>query len=896
MSRKSKRLTAVIFFLCTILQFTMAASGAIKISGKVNTVQISIPPQTPPVSGVDVRFLGTQISSTSGADGSFTLQGVPEHSVSGIRFSAPGYVTSYTQYVKAGAEDMIDQAFLIFTTDIYNSRIHGGDAPAHINGKGDMLGMVTNSSGVGIQNVAIQASYLDTGLPAGTVRYFSATFNPEDVDGTGANGYFAIYNLDPGRPVLVRGTKPGIILSWSVAAAFPDAVTLAQMKESLETADLSGVVFTESGGGETILPGASITLPGLGVSTLSGQDGGFMLNGMVASSLTILKSEKDGYADTYIYGCAEAEDMEKEEDESDIEVFMPSQGMLEDILDAANVAPQAGTGHAAIDTMTAGVEFRLYDDTGTRIDQLNIFYFSEEGNLDPLLEATEPDGTCLILNLQPGYYYAAGYKDGFEFPLAWLPVFAGGITMIDLESNTPVAGIFKSSPWEGQVPASGIFPNASGVPVLKFNIWASFSGSSALLDSLTFSLKGTGDAGTALSAARLFYDRDNNGTFDAQAGTGLVSEGLLVFDDLDIEVGQGLNNNWQLLYDFNGTALHGTTFGADLLFNKHVVSSDKATGLDITCQGDPVTGNLLTVEIPAPARPVNILPASGATGVSLSDYILGASPYSMPPGTVLPDNGEEHRSTLWQVRRADGTYQDPLVNEQAWDLFLTSFNPSQDLQPGVTYYWRVRYMNRAGTWSEWSDETWFTAVTESVPPAKPVNQSPSDQQTEVEENPTLVSSPFEAGQGGSTTHNATQWQVASVQGDYSSPVYDSGRDINNLLSISLSAGILQLNTSYWWRVRYQDGNGAWSGWSGETSFTTEAVEPGDINGDESINISDVILCLRMSIGLPVTVNDTPYEPEYPGWLIQRADINGEGGANISDVILILRKSIGLDQG
>jgi hypothetical protein len=164
----------------------------------------------------------------------------------------------------------------------------------------------------------------------------------------------------------------------------------------------------------------------------------------------------------------------------------------------------------------------------------------------------------------------------------------------------------------------------------------------------------------------------------------------------------------------------------------------------------------------------------------------------------------------------------------------------------------------------------------------------------VEENPTLVSSPFEAGQGGSTTHDATQWQVASIQGDYSSPVYDSGRDINNLLSISLSAGMLQFNTSYWWRVRYQDGNGAWSEWSDETSFTTEAVEPGDINGDKSVNISDVILCLRMSIGLPVTVNNIPYEPEYPDWLIKRADMIGEDGVNIQDVILILRKSLNLD--
>jgi len=56
---------------------------------------------------------------------------------------------------------------------------------------------------------------------------------------------------------------------------------------------------------------------------------------------------------------------------------------------------------------------------------------------------------------------------------------------------------------------------------------------------------------------------------------------------------------------------------------------------------------------------------------------------------------------------------------------------------------------------------------------------------------------------------------------------------------------------------------------------------GDINNDCIIDISDVILCLRMAIGFdPVNVN--------------LADMNGDGEVDISDVILILRKAIGLD--
>ena len=55
---------------------------------------------------------------------------------------------------------------------------------------------------------------------------------------------------------------------------------------------------------------------------------------------------------------------------------------------------------------------------------------------------------------------------------------------------------------------------------------------------------------------------------------------------------------------------------------------------------------------------------------------------------------------------------------------------------------------------------------------------------------------------------------------------------------------------------------------------------GDINNDGVVDISDVILCLRMAIGLR--------EPD-----IAKADLNNDGIVDISDVILVLRISIGL---
>jgi len=65
------------------------------------------------------------------------------------------------------------------------------------------------------------------------------------------------------------------------------------------------------------------------------------------------------------------------------------------------------------------------------------------------------------------------------------------------------------------------------------------------------------------------------------------------------------------------------------------------------------------------------------------------------------------------------------------------------------------------------------------------------------------------------------------------------------------------------------------------AFPYISIQKGDINGDNEIDISDVILCLRMAIGLdPVNVN--------------LADMNNDGVVDISDVILILRKAVGLD--
>ncbi len=75
--------------------------------------------------------------------------------------------------------------------------------------------------------------------------------------------------------------------------------------------------------------------------------------------------------------------------------------------------------------------------------------------------------------------------------------------------------------------------------------------------------------------------------------------------------------------------------------------------------------------------------------------------------------------------------------------------------------------------------------------------------------------------------------------------------------------------------------------------TATYVKLGDIDADGDIDISDVMLALRMTVRLSVTIGEVEYPSPYPQWLILRADYNEDEALDIADVMLILRKTIGL---
>ncbi|MDM7999975.1 MAG: hypothetical protein QUS33_08245 [Dehalococcoidia bacterium] len=119
----------------------------------------------------------------------------------------------------------------------------------------------------------------------------------------------------------------------------------------------------------------------------------------------------------------------------------------------------------------------------------------------------------------------------------------------------------------------------------------------------------------------------------------------------------------------------------------------------------------------APAQPVNISPANGAAGITLTPT-LQSSDFSDP------DAGDTHGASQWQITAVAGDYSVTVFDSQADDVNLLSIVvPTGKLSFSTTYYWHVRHQDSHGEWSAWSVETSF--VTEAAPEAAP--EEPEDE-------------------------------------------------------------------------------------------------------------------------------------------------------------------------
>ena len=232
-----------------------------------------------------------------------------------------------------------------------------------------------------------------------------------------------------------------------------------------------------------------------------------------------------------------------------------------------------------------------------------------------------------------------------------------------------------------------------------------------------------------------------------------------------------------------------------------------------------------TTAMQVPATPSNASPASGATGISLTPTLKGSA-------FSDPDAGDTHAASQWQITATSGSYTSPVFDSGVDTANKTEIAvPSGKLSYNTAYYWHVRYQDSYGNWSAYSAQTSFATVASGAP-AKPSNVLPAKGATDISLKTTLRSSAFSDPDSGDT-HAASQWQITTSAGDYSSTVFDSGRDVSNLIQLSVPSGVLNASTTYYWRVRHQDNHDNWSDYSTETSFTTGS----DVNGSTTSNRS-----------------------------------------------------------
>ncbi len=100
-------------------------------------------------------------------------------------------------------------------------------------------------------------------------------------------------------------------------------------------------------------------------------------------------------------------------------------------------------------------------------------------------------------------------------------------------------------------------------------------------------------------------------------------------------------------------------------------------------------------------------------------------------------------------------------------------------------------------------------------PAKPVNLSPTNG-AEARGVPLLVSSYFS--DPNESAHAASRWIAIKKGADWAYPLWDSGDDYMNKISITAPSQVIENLEWYEWRVKHRDNTNRWSEWSDPTSF------------------------------------------------------------------------------
>ncbi len=101
-----------------------------------------------------------------------------------------------------------------------------------------------------------------------------------------------------------------------------------------------------------------------------------------------------------------------------------------------------------------------------------------------------------------------------------------------------------------------------------------------------------------------------------------------------------------------------------------------------------------------PDPPWNVSPFHGEAGVGLTPTLVGSQFFDK-------DADSTHAASQWQVRADGGSYTAPAFDSGTDTSHLTSITVPSGVLLGGRYWWRVRYQDNGGKWSQFSTETAF---------------------------------------------------------------------------------------------------------------------------------------------------------------------------------------------
>ncbi|MEH0020897.1 MAG: hypothetical protein V6Z89_14675 [Desulfobacter sp.] len=254
------------------------------------------------------------------------------------------------------------------------------------------------------------------------------------------------------------------------------------------------------------------------------------------------------------------------------------------------------------------------------------------------------------------------------------------------------------------------------------------------------------------------------------------------------------------IFDIRITSTTGQSGQVPDIF--HIAFVDEATGL----------GGLHH----PPDIPAIVYPADGAIDV-------GEQP-SLTTDAYAHDGGIALRGSEFQVS-INGDFSLGSLVDTSGLVPGISYSPDKGvLNTSATYYVRARHTDANGGTSEWSGAISFTTAAAFVTVNKPLGLTPAPgSEIGYPTGLTFVSSPFGT-EGGSDTHAASHWQLASDTA-FGNIIHDSGSTAADLVTHSAPDGIIERDSVYYWRVRHEGTNEGWSDWSGAVMFSIAAFVP-----------------------------------------------------------------------